>query len=151
MGELTSRTLAFIVGVAMIIVGVVGMSETVHPTKTALAASTLTVRLFGPVLIGLGALVLVASKRIPPKRRPSAGTLTITGLVTALIPAAIWGAGVGLARQDSAFWAPVVAAGLLLLTVPGLGMALGGARRLGGKQADVGHTAQPAAKVRRRK
>ncbi|NLI01638.1 MAG: hypothetical protein GX446_19380 [Chthonomonadales bacterium] len=151
MSELTSRGLATIIGVCLVIVGIVGMSETILPTKTALMPSTLTVRLFGPILVALGALVLGASRRIPKKARPSAAALAATGVATALLPAAIWAAGATLAFQDSAFWVPAVAAGLLLLTVPGIGMAFGGIRRLTSAPHEAPRPSQPTTRVKRRK
>ena len=151
MSELSTRGLAVIIGVCMLIVGIVGMSETVLPTKTALAPSTVTVRLFGPAIAALGAAILLASRRMPKKKRPTARALALTGIVTALIPAAIWTAGAMLAVEDSAFWAPSVAAGLLLLTIPGLGMAFGGIRRLKEARTEPASSPQPVARVKRRK
>jgi hypothetical protein len=151
LGELTSRALGAIIGLAMAIVGVVGMSETIHPTKTSLSASTLAVRLFGPILLVTGLAVFALARRIPAKRRPTPLQLVLVGAASALTPGVIWIAGSSLANRDSAFWAPVVAAGLLLLTVPGLGMAIGGTRRLFERDATPSHPAPPAPKVRRRK
>lgn len=151
MSELTTRSLAVIIGVCMVIVGIVGMSETLMPTKTALRPSTVTVRLFGPTIGALGALLLAASRRMPRKRRPTAPALALTGLATALIPAAIWTAGATLANEDSAFWAPSVAAGLLLLTVPGIGMAFGGIRRLKEGRSAPPTPPQPVTRIKRRK
>jgi hypothetical protein len=137
--------------VALIIVGIVSMSETVLPTKTSLAPATLTVRVMGPVIGILGAIVLMAARRIPRKLKPSPQALTVYGALTALAPGGIWGIGAAFAEQDSAFWAPAVAAALLLLTVPGLGMAIGGARRLGRHAVEPTRPAQAGPKIKRRK
>ncbi len=151
MGELTSRALSGIVAVALVIVGIVAMSETILPTKTSLAPSTLVVRLMGPALAVVGLGLFMYGRTIPRKLRPSAATLTIAGAVTALVPGAIWGVGAAFAREDSAFWAPAVAAALLVLTVPGLGMAIGGARRLGRHAPEPSRPTQSGPKIKRRK
>jgi len=151
LGELTSRALCSIVGIALIIVGVVGMSETVLPTKTSLAPSTMAVRIMGPATALLGVGLFMFGRTVPRKHRPSPMVLTIAGTAITLAPALIWTYGAALAREDAAFWAPAVAAALLVLTVPGLGMAIGGLRRLGRHVPEPSRPVQPGPKVKRRK
>ena len=151
MGELSVRALTVIVATGLIIVGIVSMSETVLPSKTSLAPSTAVVQLMGPVIALIGAGVFMFGRTIPRKRRPTPAVLTGCGTLAALVPVVIWGAGFVFAREDSAFWAPAVAAVLLLLTVPGLGMAIGGARRLGKQPAEPTRPGQGGPRVKRRR
>lgn len=131
MGEMTSRVLAYIVGTSLLIMGVVQLSELVHPSGTALGASSGWVTGFaaGFVVIGIG--VIAAGRRIPKRARPKPLTLTLAGLASAAAPFVVWVAATFLAPKDAAVWGPIVAIGLFVMTVPGVGMLIGGLRRIG--------------------
>jgi len=150
MGQLTSRTLVTILSVCTLVAGAIGLSETIHPSKTALATTSLAVRLFAPILLAVGVALFIASRRIPRKLTPSPRTLTLAGVGSIMTPAVLWVVGALAAPQDGAVWGPMVAVAAMLLALPGFGMCFGGLRRIGEPRAEPRTTA-PVTKVRRRK
>lgn len=150
MGQMSSRTLLTILSVCTLALGLVGLSETIHPSKTALGASTMAIRLFGPVVLVVGAALFLIARRIPRKAYPRARTLVFTGIIAMLAPLVIWLAGAILAPDDGAIWAPMVAVATFLLAMPGFGMLFGGVRRLG-EPAPEPRSSVPVTKVRRRR
>lgn len=150
MGQMTTRTLVTILGVCTLVLGAVGLSETINPSKTALGTASLAIRLFAPILLTVGVALFVASRRISRRLKPSPLALTITGAASVMAPAVIWVAGALAAPQDGAIWAPMVAVAAMLLALPGFGMCFGGLRRMREPRPEPRPTA-PATKVRRRK
>jgi len=131
MGQMSLRTLLTILSVCTLALGCVGLSETIHPSKTALDASSLTIRLFAPVLLVVGAALFVYRRRFPRKVKPSPRALAAIGGLCVAAPLVIWLAGAVGAPEDGAIWAPIVAVASVLLALPGFGMLFGGIRRLG--------------------
>lgn len=127
---MTWRTLLTILSACVGAVGIVGLSETIHPSKTALEASSLAVRLFGPVFLAVAAGLFAAGRALPKKATPGPASLALLGLLAMLFPGLIWLAGAVLAPEDGARWAPMVAVGTFLVAMPGFGMFFGGLRRL---------------------
>lgn len=150
MGQMSWRTLVTILSVCTLALGLVGLSETVHPTRTALGPSSLAIRLFGPVIAAVGLGLFAMSRRVAKKAYPRPVPLVVTGLLALASPFAIWIAGALLAPDDSAIWAPMVAVASFLLALPGAGMAFGGLRRL--REPDPAPARPgPPARVKRRR
>lgn len=150
MGQMSWRTLMTILSVCTLALGLVGLSETIHPSKTALGPSSLAIRLFGPVILAVGITLLVSSRRIPRKSYPRPVPLVVTGVLSFASPFVLWTAGALLAPQDGAIWAPMVAVASFLLGLPGVGMAFGGLRRLREPEPAV-QRATPATRVKKRR
>ncbi|NUQ69367.1 MAG: hypothetical protein HUU17_00940 [Chthonomonadales bacterium] len=150
MGEVNYRSILFLLGISTLLTGLIGLSETLMPSKTALDAGTTVIRFFGPVLIGLGVVLIGLGRKVSKKARPSPRALLLSGLISMASPGMIWFAGSKLASIDSALWAPMVAAATLLLALPGVGLTLGGLRRIG-QTRPAEPPPLPAPKVRRRR
>jgi len=150
MGQMSWRHLLTIVSLCTMALGLVGLSETIHPSRTALGASSLAIRLFGPVILIAGIALFAASRRIPKRAYPRASALVATGALTVAAPFVLWLAGVLLAPEDGAIWAPMIAVALFLLALPGVGMLFGGLRRLREPEVQP-KVAQPVSKVRKRR
>lgn len=150
MGQMSWRMLITILSVCTVALGLVGLSETIHPSKTSLGPSSVAIRLFGPIILTAGSALFVVSRRIPKKMYPRPIPLVVTGLLAVASPFALWVAGAILAPEDGARWAPMVAVASFLLALPGVGMVFGGVRRL--REPEPVHArATPAPKVKRRR
>jgi len=150
MGQMTTRTLLYILSFCTLALGLIGLSEAIHPSRTALGVSSPATRAFGPVIVAVGAGLFVAARRTNRKAVPKPAFLVWVGLGAMLVPVVIWAAGTFLAPVDSAVWLPMVAVAGILIALPGFGMFFGGLRRVREPASQTGSSA-PVTKVKRRR